>query len=73
MDDYLTAQETHAAREENDARKAESEFDLIKPSAATSETVQPNSERALGKRPRPEATTEDQGYSIELGEEDEIP
>jgi len=78
MDDYLTTQETQAAREEKDARKAECEFDLIsdredEPSAAISQTVQLVSEHALGKRPRAENITEAQEHVIELDEEDEVP
>ncbi|CAG8212376.1 unnamed protein product [Penicillium nalgiovense] len=78
MDDYLTTQETQAAREENDARKAECEFDLIsdsedEPSAGISQPVQLASEHALGKRSRGDNIAEAQEHVIELDEEDEVP
>jgi hypothetical protein len=78
IEEYLTTQEVQAAREEKYIRKAEDEFDPISdseedPSATISQPAQPVSQRALGKRPRTEATTEDPGSLIELDEEDETP
>jgi len=80
VDEYLTAQEIQAAREEQDARKAVDEFDLISDNeedapAAISPPIQPPSERALGKRPRTEAIG-DHRPLIELDNkdyQDEIP
>lgn len=80
VDEYLTAQEIQAAREEQDACKAVDEFNPISDNkedapAAISPPIQPPSERALGKRPRTEAI-EDQGPLIELDNkdyQDEIP
>jgi hypothetical protein len=80
VDEYLTAQEIQAAREEEDARKTGDEFNLISDNeedapAAISPPIQPPSERALCKRPRTKVT-EDQGPLIELdneNDEDEIP
>jgi hypothetical protein len=78
MEEYLTTQEVQAAREEKDIRQAEDGFDPISdseeddPSATISQPAQPVSQRALGKRPRTEATTEGLGSLIELDEEDEI-
>jgi hypothetical protein len=80
VDEYLTAQEIQAAREEQDAHKAVDKFDLLSDNeedapVAISPLIQPPSERALGKRPRTEAT-EHKGPLIELDNEDhqdEIP
>ncbi|KAG2000826.1 hypothetical protein GB937_010790 [Aspergillus fischeri] len=80
VNEYLTAQEIQAAREEQDARKAVDKFDPISDNeedapAAISPPIQLPSERALGKRPRTEAT-EHQGPLVELDNEDyqdEIP
>jgi hypothetical protein len=74
----LPSNRTQAAREEKDARKRGSEFDPISdseddPSAALSQTVQPVSEHALGKRAGAENITEGQEHVIELDEEDEVP
>lgn len=78
MDDYLTTQETQKAKEENNARNGECEFDFIsdsedEPSVVMSQVVQPVSEHALGKRPRAENTIEDEEHVIELDEEYEVP
>jgi hypothetical protein len=75
VDEYLTAQEIQAAREEKDAHKTGDEFNPISDdeedaSAAISPQIQPPSERALGKRPRTEVT-EDQGPLIELDNEND--
>jgi hypothetical protein len=74
VNEYPTAQEIQAAREEQDAYKAVDEFDLISDNeedapAAISPLIQPPSERVLGKSQRTEAT-EDQGPLIELDNED---
>jgi hypothetical protein len=78
MEEYLTTQETQTAKEEKDAQKKQDEFDPIsddedEPSAtrATSQTIQPSSERALGKR-RAEAISDEPSPLIELDEADEI-
>ncbi|KAF5856754.1 hypothetical protein ETB97_006743 [Aspergillus alliaceus] len=72
---YLgSTQEIQAAREEQGAREAVDEFDPISDNeedtpAAVPPPIQRPSERALGKRPRTEAT-EDQWPLIELDNED---
>jgi hypothetical protein len=74
VDEYLTAQEIQAAREEQDARAAVDEFDPISNNeedapADVPPPIQRPSERALGKRPRTEAT-EDQRPLTVLDNED---
>lgn len=64
VDEYLTAQEIQAAREENDAHKTGDEFNPISDDeeaapVTISPLVQPPSERVLSKRPRSNAA-EDQ-------------
>ena len=80
VDEYLTAQEIQAAREENDAHKTGDEFNPISDDeeaapVTISPLVWPPSERMLSKRPRSDAT-EDQEPSTGLdneNDEDENP
>ncbi|KAB8227109.1 uncharacterized protein BDW43DRAFT_317151 [Aspergillus alliaceus] len=80
VDEYLTTQEIQVMNEEKDAGKPGDKFDPISDNEedapeAISPQIQPPSKRALGKRPRTEAT-EEQGLLIELDnedDEDEIP
>ena len=60
-EEYLSIQEIHTAREEKDAQNERDEFNLISdgeddPVDTRSQPLQSPSERALGKRPRKEAT-----------------
>ena len=78
IDEYLTTQEIQSVREEKDTQKGEHEFDPIsdgedEPSAATSQSIQPISEHALGKRPRVQASTDEYEPLIKLDEENEMP
>ena len=61
VDEYLTAQEIQAAREEYDAHKTGDESNPISDDeedapVTISPLIQPPSECALGKRPRTDAT-----------------
>lgn len=78
IEEYLSTQEIHAAREEKDVQKEKDEFDLISddeddPLDTRSQHPQRPSERALGKRPRKEATPPptNQGTLIQLDNEDD--
>lgn len=79
MEEYFTTQETQAAKEEKDAWKKQDEFNPISDdedepfsAGATSQVIQPPSERALGKR-RAEAISNEPNPFIGLHEADEVP
>ena len=82
IEEYLSTQEIHAAREKEDAEKKKEEFDLISDGEDnTPNTIsqhpgsQRPSERTPGKRPRKEATPppHQRGVLIQLDNEDDIP